>query len=162
MTVEAAVCTHSKMSQIRCVVPEWAVRVSLKKQTSQKYFLRQNKTTVGTREKKHPATRAVAVLVRWQLVLLFLSSAVALCCPSGREEEAAEEEGVVSSFCLYFFLHPVDPVTGARAWVCLGRETSTSDRLLLPRAQLERTRAVHVTSHLAEQATEARGRRGRL
>lgn len=62
--------------------------------------------------------------------------------------------GVVSSFCLYFFLHPVDPVTGARAPICVWVWASSS--LSLP--QLERTRAVHVTSHSTAQATgEGRG-----
>lgn len=57
--------------------------------------------------------------------------------------------------CLYFFLYPVDPVTGARASVCVWSVRPSS----LSLSQLERTRAVHVTSRLAEQTSEAR--RGR-
>lgn len=46
-------------------------------------------------------------------------SAVALCCPSVGRGWLERLEGVVSSFCLYFFFHPVDPVTGARARICV-------------------------------------------
>lgn len=80
-------------------------------------------------------------------------------CSSGALLSVGGGGGVVpSSVCTFFFFHPVDPVTGARAPCCVwGRETSTSNarsltasRCLSPSLsppQLERTRAVHVTSH---------------
>lgn len=57
--------------------------------------LRQNKTTERKLRKWSKTTRAVAVLVRWQVVLVLL-----LCC---RALQCVEGGGVVSSFCLYFF-----------------------------------------------------------
>lgn len=67
-------------------------------------------------KKKCTAKRAVAALVRWQVVLVFLSSPVVLlCCPSRREEGGRS----LLSVCTFFLLHPVDPVTGARASFCV-------------------------------------------
>lgn len=74
----------------------------------------------------------------------------------------AGEGGVVPSFCV-LFLHPVDPVTGARAsysaWAV--RRPRPKRALSLPLSlsppQLEQTRAVHVTSHPTEQAVDSGG-----
>lgn len=84
-------------------------------------FKRNNRIKIEWIEKNNTATKAAAVLVRWQVVLVFLSSPVALWSPSWGEE------GAVSSFSVCTFLHPVDPVTGA---LCLGRATTTSYRPL--------------------------------
>lgn len=77
-------------------------------------------------------------------------SAVALCCPSVGRGWLERLEGVVSSFCLYFFFfHPVDPVTGARARICVwAARRPPPPPVSLSFSQLEWTRAVHVTSHL--------------
>lgn len=79
----------------------------------------QNNRIKTVRLKKHAHTHAATVtlsaLVRWQVVLVFLSSSVALCCPS------LEKEGsfLLSVYFFFFFLYPVDPVTGARASYCV-------------------------------------------
>lgn len=98
----------------------------------------------------HRATRAVAVLVRWQVVLVFLSSAVALCCPS-----QGEEGSFPLSLSVLFFVSGGSSHGRTSLGLCLVRPTVLS----LSLSQLERTRAVHVTSRLAEQTSEAR--RGR-
>lgn len=93
---------------------------------------------------KHSA-RAAAALVKWQV--------------SGRSVLSVGGRRGRFLFLCQYFLHPVDPVTGARAQVCVwaARRPRPFDRPL-SLSQLEQTRAVHVTSHLAEQASKARGR----
>lgn len=78
-----------------------------------------------------------------------------------RRGEEEEEERVVSSFsvCTFFFflLHPVDPVTGARASVCVWAARRPRPTVLsVFLSQLERTWAAGVTSRPAEQTSEAR------
>lgn len=96
----------------------------------------------------HAATESLSALVRWQVVLVFLSSSVALCCPS------LWKEGWFL-LCVLFFLSGGSSHGCTSFVLCLGRETTTSKACSLSPPQLERTRVVHVTSHPTEQAVDS-------
>lgn len=97
---------------------------------------------------KKNSQRRELYVVRWQVVLLLL------CCRAllSLGGEGGGWRGWRGSFPLSvctFFFHPVDPVTGARARVCVwAARRPPPPPVSLSFSQLEWTRAVHVTSHL--------------
>lgn len=136
----------------KTVDPEFIVRDSkqdLKTVKKQSLCRRKQPRRSCVYDRKNTATRAAAVSVRWQVVLVFLFSAVALGCPSGRG-------GAVSSFsvCTFFCIRWIQ----SRAH---GLESMWAAQRPRPTilSQLERTRAVHVTSQNKREAPE--GGRGR-
>lgn len=95
---------------------------------------------------KKNSQRRELYVVRWQVVLLLL------CCRAllslGGEGVVGEAGGGRFLFLsVLFFFHPVDPVTGARARICVWAARRTPPPPV-SFSQLEWTRAVHVTSHL--------------
>lgn len=94
----------------------------------------------------------MAVLVRWQVVLVFLSSPVALCCPSW-----GEEGSFLLSLSVLFFASGGSSHGRTGFVLCLGPCDDHVRPFSLSLSQLERTRAVHVTSHAIEQAIQAGG-----
>lgn len=113
--------------------------------------LRQNKTTERKLRKWSKTTRAVAVLVRWQVVLVLL-----LCC---RALQCVEGGGVVSSFCLYFFFFFCIRWIRSRAHGLESVLTPRSSVLSTHMPQLERTRAAPdvTTRRTSGDAREGRG-----
>lgn len=170
MIMKLGDCTDRKMLQLKSCreisrVNRPVIQKKQDPQNSCKASVRQNKTTeVCIGKKTHTNTHSdrSSGYVGQMTSCIGVSP---LCCRALLS--VGWREGVVSSFsvCTFFCIRWIQSRAHGLGSVFGPRDVHVRQSSL-SRAQLERTRAVHVTSHLSEQANEAReieeGGRGRF